>query len=132
MATNTQVLDPKSLGLDWTVTQAKADEAVRRIVEIARPLRVVAFGSWARGQIGAGSDLDLAVILAGEPDGRVTQNLYLAMHGIGMSVDIITASLARHQRFSKSVNSVHYDIANEGIILYEEEADGSASGTAAA
>jgi predicted nucleotidyltransferase len=41
-------------------------EMVRRIVETAHPLRIILFGSAARGEMDENSDLDVLVIM---PDG---------------------------------------------------------------
>jgi predicted nucleotidyltransferase len=116
----------------WAVTPEKVDDAVRQIVEIAKPLRVVAFGSWARGQSRPDSDLDLAVILDGASDAQAAMFLRSRLAGITMSMDILAVPLERFERFRHSVNSVHYDIQNEGKVLYERNPDGSASGAVAA
>lgn len=46
----------------WAVTPDKIEEVVRRIAEAAKPLKVILFGSRARGAASAESDLDLLVI----------------------------------------------------------------------
>ncbi len=38
-------------------------EIVHRIVEVARPERIILFGSAARGQMGGDSDVDLLVVV---------------------------------------------------------------------
>ena len=45
----------------WAVTPDKIEEAVRRIAEAANPLKVILFGSRARGSASPESDLDLLV-----------------------------------------------------------------------
>jgi len=47
----------------WAVTPEKVSEAVRRIVEAARPRKVIVFGSQARGDGGEDTDLDLMVVM---------------------------------------------------------------------
>ena len=51
-------------GLDPTRRMLLA-EAVRRAVEVARPIRIILFGSAARGTMGPDSDFDLLVVVPG-------------------------------------------------------------------
>jgi hypothetical protein len=46
----------------WAVTPQKIQEAVRRLVEAACPVRIIMFGSQARGEDSQDSDLDLVVV----------------------------------------------------------------------
>lgn len=47
-------------------TSEAIDRLVRRIVEDVHPLRILLFGSATRGELAAGSDIDLLVVM---PDG---------------------------------------------------------------
>lgn len=53
------------------------EELVRRIVEFVHPLRIILFGSAARGEMGPDSDFDVLVVM---PDGthrrRTAQEIY--------------------------------------------------------
>lgn len=44
-------------------TEAHVQEATKRLVRAFRPVRVVVFGSYARGDARPGSDMDLLVVL---------------------------------------------------------------------
>lgn len=103
----------------WGVTQARVDEAVARIVRACNPLRVVAFGSWGRGEAKPDSDLDLAVFLDEASDVQSGQSLYAAVEGRKLSLDILAFHVAHHERLKRSRNSVHWSIAHEGRVLYE-------------
>jgi len=102
----------------YIVTQEKVIDVVDAIVAKAAPLRIVAFGSRARGTHRPESDLDLAVMLEeyvpGQraPAWRSNLNPY-------MSIDLLIFSRARHEFMKDSIISVHYDIANEGVTLYD-------------
>ncbi|HEV2645913.1 MAG TPA: nucleotidyltransferase domain-containing protein [Acidobacteriaceae bacterium] len=119
MATLTQ---PATQPFDWGITQSRINEAVARIVDYARPLRIVAFGSWARGEQKQQSDLDLAVILEDSPEAIARRPSYDLFEGVRMSIDLIVATSQRHDQFKSSPNSIHRAIATEGVVLYERDA----------
>ena len=96
------------------------------------PLRIIAFGSWARGDHRPDSDWDVAVILDADSNREAARHLYTNLQGLDMSMDILTVDFERHVRFRNSINSVHHDIDKEGIVLYERALDGCTSRTAAA
>ncbi len=76
------------------------DEVVRRIVEVARPERIVLFGSAARGQVGPNSDLDLLVIKGGAYDrSSLLKRIYMNMHGVGAAVDVIVVTPEEVDRY---------------------------------
>jgi predicted nucleotidyltransferase len=56
-------------------TKAIASETlnaiIRRVVEVAKPDKIILFGSAARDQIGANSDVDLLVIKSGNFTGGI-------------------------------------------------------------
>ena len=53
--------------MEWTVTADKVAKAVGRIIAAGNPQRILAYGSRARGDYSADSDLDLAVIERNDP-----------------------------------------------------------------
>jgi predicted nucleotidyltransferase len=122
----------KSAVPDWGITPERMREAVERIVAASNPLRVIAFGSWARGEHQPDSDLDIAVILDENSTVTSAGTLYECVSGIRMSMDILAVSLERHEQFGVSVNSVHGDIKREGVVLYERDRHGSPSAVDAA
>lgn len=51
-------------GKPWAVTPEKIAEAVRRLIAAAAPMRLIAFGSAATGDLSIANDLDLLVVEA--------------------------------------------------------------------
>ena len=104
------------------VTPEKVAEALRRIIDHADPLQIIAFGSRARGDHRPESDLDLAVILDDSseqnPYARVP---YTLMADISMEVDLIVATKTKYDLHRPWLNSVFNYIDQEGVVLYDRE-----------
>ena len=94
-------------------------EAIRRIVEVAHPKRVILFGSAARGTMGPGSDLDLLVIVSGPAHrGEVAGRIYQNMIGLGVPVDVIVAT-EDDVRIHHDDPGMIYEVAlEEGRVVY--------------
>ena len=118
-------------GLDWSVTDAKVEEAVRRIVATANPLRVVLFGSRARGDFRPDSDVDLAVILEGSEEDVARRIPYGLLWGIRMEVDLVVVSEGKYDLHRPWINSIFNYIDREGIVLYDRRDTQSADRDAA-
>jgi len=95
------------------------DELVRRIVEIARPLRIILFGSAARGEMGPDSDLDVLVVVADGTHRRHTaQGIYKNMIGFGMAVDVIVTTEGDLHKYGDNFSLVYYPALREGREIY--------------
>ena len=88
-------------GVHGAAGQATVDEVVRRVVEIAHPLRIVIFGSAVRQEAGPDSDIDILVVVPGPVHRRrLAQEIHLSFFGLGVPVDVIVATpedLERHR-----------------------------------
>jgi predicted nucleotidyltransferase len=70
--------------------RAIVDEMVRRMVAAVHPLRIVLFGSAARGEMGPNSDLDTLVIVPNDKDcHEVTNDLIRSLRGLRGPTDIV-------------------------------------------
>ena len=102
-----------------TVTSEHIDELVRRIVETVHPLRIILFGSAARGDGGPHSDLDVMVVM---PDGthrrRTAQRIYRQLAGIGVPVDVVVATETDLREYGDTIGLIYRTILREGRELY--------------
>ena len=97
-------------------------DMTRRIVETARPQRVVLFGSAARGQLTPDSDLDVLVIMRGPAHRRqVARAIYRNLHGIEMPVDVIVVTEEDVQNSASGGFSIIRPALEEGQVLYHAE-----------
>jgi predicted nucleotidyltransferase len=94
-------------------------EIVRRIVRIAAPERIVLFGSAARGETGPANDLDLLVVKAGRYHrGRLTEEIYLNLIGVGHAVDVVVVTPEDVDRYRDAPALVIAPALREGRVIY--------------
>jgi predicted nucleotidyltransferase len=102
-----------------TVEKETLDEIIRRIVEVAQPEKIIMFGSAARGEMGPNSDVDLLVVKRGPVDrGRLTEAIYLNLHGVGEPVDVIVVTPEDIERYGNSHALVIKPALREGTVVY--------------
>ena len=95
-------------------------EMTRRIVERFNPVKIVLFGSHARGTARADSDIDLLVIKKIEGSKRRARiAICVALHDIDVPKDIIVASPEDVEKLGNTVGTVLYPALREGKILYD-------------
>jgi predicted nucleotidyltransferase len=115
----------------WAVTPDKVAEAVRRIVAVARPTRVIVFGSQARGDPGRDSDLDLVVIEKEVADRYAEMvRLHRALSGLILPVDILVVSESDFEEWAATPGSIYRTIQRERKVLFEAACEIAGSGGA--
>jgi predicted nucleotidyltransferase len=96
------------------------EQVTRKLVEGFQPLRIVLFGSYARGTAGPDSDLDLLVVM---PDGTDSAETAVAMRQMLCDLptpkDIIVTTPQEISRRGHMVGTILRPAIREGIALYE-------------
>lgn len=101
------------------VTAQAVKRLVEQIVEAAHPLRIILFGSAARGDAGAGSDLDVLVVMPeGTPRLKTARALYGRISGVGAPFDILVATPSLLERHRDNPGLIYGTILREGRVLY--------------
>lgn len=101
------------------------DEAVQRIVELARPQAVILFGSHAEGRAHKGSDFDFLVVADTDNAGKLESDLYGAMANLAQgrwrefpSVDIIVLTPADYERQAQLPGLTIWRARQHGVVVY--------------
>ncbi len=103
-----------------SLTSETLDEIVRHIVRVLDPEKIILFGSYARGDAGPDSDVDLAVIAETElPRGKRTLALAGAWPVVGVPVDLLVFTPAEWAEAASLRNTIPGEAAREGRVLYE-------------
>ena len=93
-----------------------------RIVQTFDPIRVVLFGSRARGDEHAGSDVDLLVVLPKVENKReAAMAIRRLLRDVPIAKDIIVTSPQEIARRGNLVGSVLRPALREGRVLYERD-----------
>ena len=99
------------------------DKLVQTIVEAVRPEKVILFGSWATGNAGPDSDIDLFLeVEPGRSTGQVADQAYAAIRPLRRhlhsGVDIVVKDTAFVERYGDLVGTVLRPVLQEGKVLY--------------
>lgn len=101
------------------ISQGQLNEIVQRIVDAVRPERVILFGSAARGEMGADSDVDMLVVMSeGTNRHRVGEFLHTQLSGIPFSVDILITTPSLLEKHKENIGLIYRTILAEGRDLY--------------
>lgn len=105
-----------------TISQdALLQEIVKRVVGIAHPLKIILFGSHARGDADQSSDIDLLVIAdSEEPRYKRSAPLYGALSDILVSMDIMVYSPQEVLEWSGVPQAFVTTAVREGKVIYED------------
>ena len=102
------------------VDETLLNEVVRRVLTVARPDRIILFGSAATGQMTKDSDIDLLVV---EPALANTHERQVAIRGavgdIGYPVDVIVMRTERFERTKRFIGGIAYPANKYGRVIYE-------------
>jgi predicted nucleotidyltransferase len=95
----------------------------RRIVERFDPLQVILFGSHARGDAHADSDVDLLVVFPHVENSRtMAVAIRSELRGSGVAKDIVVTTPGEIAARGKLIGTVLEPALREGRILYERGA----------
>ncbi len=100
------------------VSSKNLDEIIKRIVNIAAPEKIILFGSAAKGEMDANSDIDLLVIKSNSHRRKLAQEIYKNLFGVAQSVDIVVATPEDVARYKDSFSLVIAPALKEGKVVY--------------
>ena len=101
------------------VSQNTLDNIIGRIVEVARPEKIILFGSAASGSMTRNSDVDLLIVKDGADSLQLMAEIYGRLYGVGAAVDAIVVSPADVERFKDSHALVIKPALQQGTVVYE-------------
>lgn len=99
---------------------ALLDTIVARLTTVARPARVIIFGSAITETATADSDIDLLILLDEVDDARLESvRLRRALRGVGMPFDVIVMRTDRFEETKNVAGGIAYPANKYGKVIYE-------------
>lgn len=93
---------------------------IERIVQRFNPVRIILFGSHARGQARSDSDLDLLVVLPEAPNKRqAAVEILRALNSVPVSKDIIVTTPEEITARGNVIGLILRPALREGQVIYE-------------
>ncbi|MEK7403494.1 MAG: nucleotidyltransferase domain-containing protein [Acidobacteriota bacterium] len=101
------------------VDERLLSEIVRRVLTVARPERIILFGTAATGQMTKDSDIDL-LIVEPDPKNRHEERLKIAdaIGDVNFPVDVKVIASERFEATKNIVGGIAYPAHKYGRVLY--------------
>jgi uncharacterized protein len=97
-------------------------DAVRRIVRLVDPLKVILFGSRARGDARPDSDFDLLVVReSNQRRDERSAPIYTALAGVPAEVEVMVYTPAEIEEWQEVPQAFVTTAIREGKVLYEKQ-----------
>jgi predicted nucleotidyltransferase len=101
----------------------KIDAMVRRIVKRFHPAKIILFGSYAKGNAGPDSDIDLLIIMPvrGSRHKKAVE-IGVALHDIDIPKDVIVVTPEEFEWRKDVIGTIEWPAVREGRVLYAKSA----------
>lgn len=104
------------MGIDDSLVR----EIVRRLLAVARPDRIILFGSAATGPMTRDSDIDLLVVAPASSNTLEERvRLYQALRGLGFPFDVFIIGTDRFEETKDIFGGIAYPANKYGRVIYE-------------
>lgn len=105
----------------WEVTPEKVEAAVRKIIEVARPAKLILFGSYAKNKTDISSDVDFLIVTGDEVENTRKESVRIrrALRGIGMPMDILVVPERKWLELKDKPGLIYREALKNGKVIYE-------------
>ncbi len=110
----------KAVSTMKTTKEKILSDLVERIRTITEPEQIILFGSQVNGETSPDSDYDLCVLKQNvENRRRLSQTIYKALYGCGVSVDVIVETSSNFDDLKENPHLIYSQIAQHGLTIYD-------------
>ena len=114
----------RGINPDGTPSEKTLEQLTAAIVKAVAPMRIILFGSAARGEMRARSDLDVLVVVRdGQHRGHAAEAIYCAKPRRTRPLDVVVATESDVERQRDAPWYVIAPALREGRLLYDRTAE---------
>lgn len=105
----------------WEVTSEKVEAAVRKIIEVSQPDKLILFGSYVSGNVTINSDVDFLVITGDHIENPRKESVRIrrALRGISMPMDILVVTKTKWHQLKDVPGLIYKEALSRGKVVYE-------------
>ena len=102
------------------IDESLVREIIRRIVSVAKPERIILFGSASTGRMTKDSDIDLLILESDPPDARGERlRIRQALQDLGHPFDVIVMPTENFEESKDVIGGIAYPANKYGRVVYE-------------
>jgi predicted nucleotidyltransferase len=102
------------------IDEGLVHEIVRRVLSVAKPERIILFGSAATGRMTRDSDIDL-LVLEPAPENRLKESVKIrrALAELDYPFDVIVMRTERFEETKGIIGGLAFPVNKYGLVIYE-------------
>jgi len=103
------------------ISQEIVDEIIRRVKRVAKPDRIILFGSAASGKMTRDSDIDLLILESSPKDIRKERwSIRAALRGMGYPFDVMVMNTDWFEESKGVIGGLAFPANKYGRVIYED------------
>ena len=107
----------------WEVTSPKVDAAIRKIIEISHPKKLILFGSYVKNTANINSDVDFLIVTGDHIKNPRKESVRIrrALRGISMPMDILVVPESKWRQVKDAPWLIYREATDYGQVVYESK-----------
>jgi len=107
----------------WEITPEKVESAIRKIIEVGKPRKIILFGSYIKKAHSRDSDVDFLVIVGDEVENPRKESVRIreALGEILMPMDILVVPSGKWQELKDVPGLIYREAQRTGEVVYESQ-----------
>jgi uncharacterized protein len=114
------IKEKRTVNSSNTITPEKVEKVIGRIIEFAHPKKIILFGSYVKGNMRRGSDLDVLVVGCDDIENIRKESVRIreVLDDIIMPMDIVVVRESHFERSKDKPGLIYREALRTGKVVY--------------